>query len=137
MSRHIVLVHRYFSPDTPPYASILRDIAERLGQDGHRVTVLTCQPSYNRAVVARAPARERLAGKPAPDTFVHAAQQLEVPVVEAPPLARALFAACELDQEIPVELFNAVAKVLAFVQRLNGRSSLAGVHVVPGLTVAA
>ena len=27
---------------------------------GHRVTVLTCQPSYNRAVVERAPARERL-----------------------------------------------------------------------------
>jgi flagellar biosynthetic protein FlhB len=65
------------------------------------------------------------------------AQQLEVPVVEAPPLARALFAACELDQEIPVELFNAVAKVLAFVQRLGGRASLAGVFVVPGLTLAA
>jgi flagellar biosynthetic protein FlhB len=64
------------------------------------------------------------------------AEKKEVPVVEAPPLARALFAACELDQEIPVELFNAVAKVLAFVQRLNGRSSLAGVHVVPGVAVA-
>ncbi len=35
-------------------------MAERLGGDGHRVTVLTCQPSYNRAVVERAPARERL-----------------------------------------------------------------------------
>ena len=60
MSRHVVLIHRYFWPDTPPYASILRDVAERLGQDGLRVTVLTCQPSYNRAVVERAPARERL-----------------------------------------------------------------------------
>ena len=61
MSRHVVLVHRYFHPDTPPYAAILREIALGLGKAGHRVTVLTCQPSYNRQVVARAPARERLA----------------------------------------------------------------------------
>lgn len=57
-----MLVHRYFSPDTPPYASILRGIAEHLGESGYRVTVLTCQPSYNRKVVRRAPAREELAG---------------------------------------------------------------------------
>ncbi|HVX18460.1 MAG TPA: glycosyltransferase family 4 protein [Acidimicrobiales bacterium] len=57
----IVLIHRYFAPDTPPYAHILRDIALRLGEDGHEVTVLTCQPSYNRAVVDRAPKVERLA----------------------------------------------------------------------------
>lgn len=56
----VVLIHRYFWPDTPPYAHILKDIALRLGQEGHDVTVLTCQPSYNRAVVARAPAREQL-----------------------------------------------------------------------------
>ena len=61
MTQNIVLIHRYFSPDTPPYASILRDVAEHLGGCGFRVTVLTCQPSYNRAVVGRAPAREQLA----------------------------------------------------------------------------
>lgn len=61
MTRHIVLIHRYFSPDTPPYASILRDLAEHMGACGYRVTVLTCQPSYNRAVVGRAPMREQLA----------------------------------------------------------------------------
>src|SRR5680860_136962 len=59
-NRHVVLVHRYFAPDIPPYASMLRDIAEHLGQCGYRVTVLTCQPSYNRSVVCRAPAREQL-----------------------------------------------------------------------------
>lgn len=56
----IVLIHRYFWPDTPPYAHILRDIALRLGEAGHHVTVLTCQPSYNRAVVAQASAHEQL-----------------------------------------------------------------------------
>lgn len=56
----IILIHRYFWPDTPPYAHILREIAVRLGEAGHQVTVLTCQPSYNRSVVGRAAAWERL-----------------------------------------------------------------------------
>jgi flagellar biosynthesis protein FlhB len=54
------------------------------------------------------------------------AQENGVPVVEAPPLARALHKACELDQEIPYSLFDGVARVLAFVHRLGGRSSLTG-----------
>lgn len=57
----IVLIHRYFWPDTPPYAHILHDIALKLGSAGHDIVVLTCQPSYNRSAVGRAPARERLA----------------------------------------------------------------------------
>jgi colanic acid biosynthesis glycosyl transferase WcaI len=55
----VVLIHRYFWPDTPPYAHILRAIALRLGEAGHDVTVLTCQPSYDPSVM-RAPASERL-----------------------------------------------------------------------------
>jgi flagellar biosynthetic protein FlhB len=42
-----------------------------------------------------------------------------VPVVERPPLARALYAGCEVGQEIPAELYQAVAEVLAFVYRLE------------------
>jgi len=38
-----------------------------------------------------------------------------VPVVEDPPLARALHAACDLDDVVPVELYLAVARLLAFV----------------------
>ena len=48
------------------------------------------------------------------------AHEASVPVVEAPPLARAIFKACELEQEIPHRLFTAVAKVLAFVHRHPG-----------------
>ncbi len=59
MSRHVVLIHRYFLPDTPPYAAILGDLATHLGNRGFRVTVLTCQPSYNRDVVRGALAREQ------------------------------------------------------------------------------
>ena len=57
----VVLVHRYFWPDTPPYAHILKQIALHLGEEGHEVTVLTCQPSYDRRQVRHAPARELIA----------------------------------------------------------------------------
>ena len=43
-----------------------------------------------------------------------------VPIVEAKPLARALWRSCEVGDEIPVALYEAVAKVLAFVRRLRG-----------------
>jgi len=42
----ILLIHRYFWPDTPPYAVILKKIASRLADDGHDVQVLSTQPSY-------------------------------------------------------------------------------------------
>lgn len=42
-----------------------------------------------------------------------------VPIVSAPPLARALYRAVELDQEIPAALFQAVAQVLTYVYQLR------------------
>jgi flagellar biosynthetic protein FlhB len=41
----------------------------------------------------------------------------DIPLVENVPLARALYRSVEIDQEIPNELFKAVAEVLAFVYR--------------------
>ena len=42
-----------------------------------------------------------------------------VPIVENPPLARALFASVEVDEPIPAEHFKAVAEVIGFVMRLR------------------
>jgi flagellar biosynthetic protein FlhB len=42
-----------------------------------------------------------------------------VPLVEAPPLARALYATTELGQEIPAALYVAVAQILAYVYQLK------------------
>ena len=42
-----------------------------------------------------------------------------VPVLRAPPLARALFAHAEVGREIPGALYNAVAEVLAWVYQLR------------------
>ena len=47
------------------------------------------------------------------------ATEHQVPVLEAPPLARALYAHAEVDQEIPAVLFGAVAQVLAWVYQLR------------------
>ncbi len=53
------------------------------------------------------------------------AEENDVPVISDPPLARALHASVEIGQAIPEELYAAVARVLAFVYRLAGRSALA------------
>ncbi|MDE2182295.1 MAG: flagellar biosynthesis protein FlhB [Alphaproteobacteria bacterium] len=45
----------------------------------------------------------------------------KVPVVENPPLARALHAAVEVDEQIPSEHYKAVAQVIGYVMRLSGK----------------
>jgi flagellar biosynthesis protein FlhB len=42
-----------------------------------------------------------------------------IPIVENPPLARALHATVEIDQEIPAEHYQAVAEVISYVMRLK------------------
>jgi flagellar biosynthetic protein FlhB len=45
-----------------------------------------------------------------------------VPIVENPPLARALYKSVDVGQEIPADLYRAVAEILAYIYRLmNGR----------------
>jgi flagellar biosynthetic protein FlhB len=54
-----------------------------------------------------------------------------IAVVSAPPLARALYATTELEQEIPAELYVAVAHILAYVYQLNTARSQGGEEPVP------
>ncbi|MBJ6986495.1 flagellar biosynthesis protein FlhB [Devosia sp. MC521] len=49
------------------------------------------------------------------------AEDRDVPVVENPPLARALYATVDLDETIPIEHFKAVAEVIGFVMGLKNR----------------
>jgi flagellar biosynthetic protein FlhB len=48
------------------------------------------------------------------------AEECDVPVVENPPLARALCEGVALDQEIPPEHYRAVAEIIGYVMRLKG-----------------
>jgi flagellar biosynthetic protein FlhB len=47
------------------------------------------------------------------------AKEHDVPIVENPPLARALFASVEINGVVPTEHFKAVAEVIGFVMRLK------------------
>jgi flagellar biosynthetic protein FlhB len=49
------------------------------------------------------------------------AKEHDVPIVENPPLARALHATVEVDEMIPQEHFKAVAQVIGYVMRLTGK----------------
>jgi flagellar biosynthetic protein FlhB len=49
------------------------------------------------------------------------AEENEVPIVENPPLARALYAGVKIDQEIPPEHYRVVAEIIGYVMRLKGR----------------
>jgi flagellar biosynthetic protein FlhB len=51
------------------------------------------------------------------------AQQHQIPLIEAPPLARALYYNAEIDQPIPKPLFKAVATVLAYVFGLRDKTT--------------
>ncbi len=54
----ILLTHRYFWPDSPPYAAILRSIGDGLSAAGHEVSVFTTLPSYRGQI--KAPSTEQL-----------------------------------------------------------------------------
>jgi len=49
------------------------------------------------------------------------AKEFRVTIVENKPLARALYAQTDIGDPVPEELFGAVAEILAYVYRVNGR----------------
>jgi flagellar biosynthetic protein FlhB len=49
------------------------------------------------------------------------AKQHDVPIIENPPLARALFASVDVDETIPTEHFKAVAQVIGFVMKMQDK----------------
>ena len=60
------------------------------------------------------------------------AEENGVPVVENPPLARALYASAELDAVIPLQHYQAVAEVMMYVLRLKGGASQQKASGEPG-----
>ena len=46
-------------------------------------------------------------------------REYEVPVMQSPPLCRAIYHTTDIDGEVPEELFAAVAQVLAYIYQLD------------------
>jgi flagellar biosynthetic protein FlhB len=49
------------------------------------------------------------------------AKEHNVPIVQNPPLSRALYNGVDLDQEVPAEHYKAVAEIIGYVMRLKGK----------------
>jgi flagellar biosynthetic protein FlhB len=84
----------------------------------HYAVALRYAPDETRAPICLAKGVDAVAAR-----IRQAAEEHDVPIVENPPLARALFAAAEIDEPIPREHYEAVAKVIGFVLRLARRRS--------------
>lgn len=64
------------------------------------------------------------------------ATEVGVPMLESPPLARALYKHVEVDGEIPAALYSAVAQVLAWVHQINQHAAGRGKRPAePGIVV--
>jgi flagellar biosynthesis protein FlhB len=82
----------------------------------HYAIALRYEPSESSAPICLAKGVDAVAQR-----IREAAAEHDIPIVEDPPLARALFAAADLDAPIPKEHYEAVAKVIGFVLRLARR----------------
>mgnify|MGYP001152472952 CR=1 FL=1 len=127
MQRLLEGVHRFRTAEFGRY----RDLFRRLSREGQKPHTLfiTCADSRVLAeVICHDPARltaeciALVSGLCYPGaSMTEIARRHGVPVVEDRPLARALFR-IDLDREIPVALYRAVAELLAYVYRLKHRS---------------
>lgn len=106
-----------------------RELARRrMLADVPRATVVITNPTHY-AVALRYDREQR--GRPVPRVVAKGVDRVAlkireiaaesgVIVYEEPPLARALHGRCEIGDEVPVELYQAVASVLAYVYRVQG-----------------
>jgi len=53
------------------------------------------------------------------------ANEYDIPIIENPPVARALYASADEEQQVPSELYEAVAEILAYVYKLKQQNSAA------------
>ena len=82
----------------------------------HFAVALRYRPEQDAAPVVLAKGQDELALR-----IVRKAEESHVAVVENVPLARALYAATELNRPIPPELYNAVAEVLVYLYRMDAK----------------
>jgi flagellar biosynthetic protein FlhB len=97
---------------------------KRMMQDVPEATVVVMNPTHFAvalkyeqgmgAPICVAKGQDNIALKIREVAYRHA-----VPVVQNPPLARALFKAVDIDQEVPVEHYKAVAELIGYVMKLR------------------
>ncbi len=85
----------------------------------HVAVALRYKPEKDAAPVVMALGQDELALR-----IVKKAEECHIAVIENVPLARALYAKVQLNQQIPEEFYGAVAEVLVYIFRLNEKKQL-------------
>lgn len=85
----------------------------------HVAVALRYKPEKDAAPVVMALGQDELALR-----IVKKAEECHIAVIENIPLARALYANVQLNQEIPAEFYGAVAEVLVYIFRLNEKKQI-------------
>ncbi len=80
----------------------------------HYAVAIHYDPSFNDAPIIRAKGMRKRALK-----IREFGQKYDIPIVENPPVARALYATAEEDEFIPETLYQAVAEILAYVFKMK------------------
>lgn len=120
---------------------VQRELASRrMMADVPKATVVVTNPTHYAVALryertpdgARAISAPRVVAKGldlVAERIKEVAREASVVCYEDVPLARALHARCEIGDEVPVDLYQAVAEVLAYVYRIQGAAlSAAGAH---------
>lgn len=85
----------------------------------HFAVALKYDPEKHGAPVVLAMGKDYLALR-----IIEVAEEHGVFVMENRPLARALYASCKVEREIPAEFYGAVAELLVYIYRLNHRDEM-------------
>ncbi len=100
----------------------------RMMANVHKASVVITNPTHFAIAIAYDPgtmSAPRVLAKGAyavAQRIADLARKAGIPVIQNIPLARALYRTVEIDQEIPPDLYVAVAEVLAYVYRLRGKT---------------
>jgi len=138
MTKHEVKEENRRSEGDPHVKSAIRSrqlatARRRMMSDVPKADVVVVNPTHVATALRYDPARgaPRVVAKGAgvvATKIREVATAHRIPLVQDVPLARALYAGCEVGAEIPPDLYAAVARVLAFVLGLKARGSAAGLH---------
>ncbi len=86
----------------------------------HVAVALKYQPESMQAPMVIGKGKRKLA-----ERIKEIAREHDVPIIENPPLARALFKTCEVGDEIPGQFYQDVAEILARIYELKGKVNVA------------